>query len=215
MSVLAGQFLDRLVQEVLRILSNKPSKCRTASVNRNEIEASHRTYDWAVVPHNFSGIRHTRCYELIRLPPSSPKLEGPKRCLGDASCMNLPAKFAYNYVVACLGPCDGASYANYNASLIPIVMHYLISIIKHLNPNLESFSWRRNSSHGYIDADMHDARRGSNLSSVLLDGKVYSCGDRTVLKLFRGNHKDLAHNHSILLGFGLFDILESLYVDTI
>lgn len=41
------------------------------------------------------------------------------------------------YGVNNTGPCDGCSYATYNAPMVPIVMHYWISFIKHLNPNVE------------------------------------------------------------------------------
>ncbi|RMZ35177.1 hypothetical protein D0859_00686 [Hortaea werneckii] len=41
------------------------------------------------------------------------------------------------YGVNNTGPCDGCSYATHNASMVPIVMHYWISFIKHLNPNVE------------------------------------------------------------------------------
>lgn len=72
--VLFRKSLDRLVQEVFHIFSQKASKCGTASVCRNEIEALQGAYDRSVVPHYLSGIRYTCCYHLIRYPPSYTKV---------------------------------------------------------------------------------------------------------------------------------------------
>ncbi|RMY78182.1 hypothetical protein D0864_09324 [Hortaea werneckii] len=76
------------------------------------------------------------------------------------------------YGVNNTGPCDGCSYATYNAPMVPIVMHYWISFIKHLIRMLRNMPRRQNGSHGCSDADMRGNRRGSNLSLMLLKWKV-------------------------------------------
>ncbi|KAI6871338.1 hypothetical protein KC323_g1925 [Hortaea werneckii] len=80
------------------------------------------------------------------------------------------------YGVNNTGPCDGCSYATYNAPMVPIVMHYWISFIKHLNPNVEKHAtppewepWMQRCGHAWQPQRLKFELNATEMESVPAD----------------------------------------------